>query len=119
MHERAIQMLVGFDAVEPLSYWNNLVETYGDNYAPLASQGVFNLDFDTGVNWLINHKNLQKVLDVFITCLPYYYETQFGIAKCDEAIKRLIPHVSPKYAKMIALEQQNVKDWLKREAKKT
>lgn len=117
LHERAVQMLVGFNSKEPLSFWNQLVETYGDSYAGLASQGVFNFDFDAGVQWLLDHKDLQKVLSVFSQCLPYYYETRFGMDRCDNAINTIVPRVSKKYAQGLRREQQRIKDWLERESK--
>lgn len=115
MHMRAVQMLAGFHIKEPVSFWDHLVKKFGNDYAPLASCGVFNSDFDTGIQWLIDHKDIPETLDSFVRSLPYYYETKFGTERCDNAIETLIPHVSIEYAKMLRFDQQSIKDWLKRE----
>ncbi len=117
LHMRALQMFVGFETKEPLSFWNQILKTYGTSYAGLVLGGVFNQDFDSGLQWLLDHRDSQEVLNAFMGSLPYYYESKFGAKRCDAAINTITPQVPERFARILRDEQERIKIWLVREAK--
>lgn len=118
LHERAVQMLVGFRTKEPIGYWKALAKKHkGGHYEGLILGGIINSDLDSGLDWLVDHKNSRGIQEAFLRSLPYYYSERFGIKRCDEAIEKIIDKISPKFAKELKNEQMGIKKWLKSDEK--
>lgn len=88
-HWRAAQTLVALGYQAPISFWSNMVDAHGADYANVAFSGMWRNDFDGAIRWLRKNSHREKVIEGFIFGLPLISK-RLGKQKAIEAIDAVI-----------------------------